>query len=152
MSDFTNAINDVQMTGYQSNGCHGLINPIGFAFEDFDGLARPRSVEQSYSTTGMPLAQFPLLTASPMLSLGDWSGPVTDGTEVITGISQTTQLPACFLKQVHRFYTLTDEKPDDSCMLHDAYDKLVTTDGNASVLEAFRAQFISTFIFKRRLQ
>lgn len=140
------------LTGSNScMGCHSTINPIGFAFENFDSLGRIRGIERSFSTTGLHLADFPIVTASPNALLGGKSVAVHDGLDVIETASQQNQLSGCFVTQVSRFYRIQQESIDDGCLLHNVYDKSIVESG-APVLEAFKQQFVQNSLLRRRIQ
>ncbi|AKF08049.1 DUF1592 domain-containing protein [Sandaracinus amylolyticus] len=69
------------------SSCHSLINPVGFAFEHYDGIGRHRTEEL---TTGLPL------DASGVVAGTDVDGAVRDAVELSTRIATSARARACF--------------------------------------------------------
>lgn len=132
-------------------GCHSSINPVGFAFENFDSLGRVRPIETAYSTTGKVIAHHAISTESPVVTLGNASTSVRNGLSIIDSMMQENVLPGCFVKQVSRFYKIQQENTDDACDLANIYGKGISNP-EAPVLEIFRQQFLTQNIFKRRMR
>lgn len=80
-------------------GCHKLIDKLGFAFEDFDGIGRHRLTEN-----GMPLD-----LSGEVLSV-DVPNPLFTGSkELATLLSQSAQAQRCYATQWLRFaYGVTE--------------------------------------------
>lgn len=91
------------------NGCHdAYINPLGFAFENFDGLGRLRTTDKGY----------PVDTAA--------SYPFADGTRAFTGapelmeIMASTQMAhACYAKNVAGYALQRDIAANDAALISD---------------------------------
>ncbi len=71
--------------------CHEQLNPLGFAFEGFDGIGRARSDEN-----GHPLDTTGAITA------GDAAGPVTNAFELVTRLGDSATVRTCLVKQMFR--------------------------------------------------
>lgn len=140
--------------GASCMGCHALINPAGFAFENFDGLGRIRNIEKAFSTSGNILAQHPIVTDSDRVFVGGAKvTSIRDGIDLIESMLKENQLPACFLRQSNRFFKVQTETADDGCVLKDAYSKLIpATDTQAPLIEALKNSYIHASVLKRRLQ
>lgn len=136
--------------GQSCMGCHSAINPVGFAFENFDSMGRVRSVETAYSIAGKVLATHAISTASPSVSLGGQSTSVQNGLTLVDSMMQENILPGCFVRQVSRFYRIQTENADDACLLSNMYSKSIIQP-DTPVLEVFRQQFLTQNIFKRRM-
>jgi hypothetical protein len=87
--------------------CHGLIDPIGFAFEGFDAIGRHRSEEggKTIDTSGM--AHFPLS--------GDRR--FANAAEFIRLLATTDEVRACFVRQWFRFAFGRMESDGDAASL-----------------------------------
>lgn len=70
-------------------GCHALIDPLGFAFENFDGIGVHRTTEN-----GMPIDA---RGGVPQVDIAD--GELEGGAELSLALSDTEQLAECFAKQ-----------------------------------------------------
>jgi hypothetical protein len=73
-------------------GCHGLINPTGFAFESFDGLGQWRNDER-----GAPL------DTSGTLRLASNDLPFSDASGLLEGLSKEPLVQACYAKNWLQF-------------------------------------------------
>lgn len=136
--------------GASCMGCHASINPVGFAFENFDTLGRVRMKETAFSTTNMKLAEHAIVTSSDGVRLGGDPLPIRDGLDVIDGMSRQNQLAGCFVRQVSRFYRIQKETVDDACFLNEIYQKsMITT--NTPVIDVFKTQYLQPTLFKRRM-
>jgi hypothetical protein len=68
-------------------GCHSLINPTGFAFEEFDGIGRHRTTENgaAVDTTGL-------------LAVGDEEIEFSGAADLLQGLSELARVRACYAK------------------------------------------------------
>jgi hypothetical protein len=72
--------------------CHSIIDPLGFAFEDLDGMGRHRTTEN-----GLPI------DASVTISLGaDFDGSYPNSSELVSAMARSTQVKRCFARQLFR--------------------------------------------------
>jgi hypothetical protein len=74
------------------NGCHSQIDPLGFAFEHFDNTGRFRAQENGK-----------IIDASGELVGIDVEGPFTDASELVTMLSQSSDVKRCFSRNFLRF-------------------------------------------------
>ena len=72
--------------------CHQVINPSGFAFEQFDGLGALRTTEK-----GAPV------DPSGSVSIGDHTIPFANARELLAGLSELDQVRACYAKNWLQF-------------------------------------------------
>jgi len=70
--------------------CHSVINPVGFAFEHYDGIGRYRTEEL---TSGRPL------DSSGVLSGTDVDGDIANATELSARIASSARARECFAKR-----------------------------------------------------
>ena len=84
-------------------GCHSMIDPLGFAFQDFDEVGRLRG---------------PFDSSGTIQGLGDLDGPFANGTELFERIGRSSTVRECFA--LHFFeYALARQAAtsDDACSL-----------------------------------
>jgi hypothetical protein len=93
-----------EASGTVCAGCHkALINPLGFASENFDGLGRARTQESFYDTTGKLVGTKPVDTSSvPGVVAGDpaSSTGIADVTQLI---AKSDKVQACLAAKYFRF-------------------------------------------------
>jgi hypothetical protein len=80
-------------------GCHGLINPTGFAFEQFDGLGQWRDNDR-----GAPV------DTNGTLHIGSKDLVFGDASELLEALSKEPQVQACYAKNWLQF---AYGRPDD---------------------------------------
>jgi hypothetical protein len=83
--------------------CHTYMDPIGLAFEDYDGIGRWRTTEG-----GMPI------DVSGMLKGTDVDGPFTGVVQLAQKLASSPQVAACAVKQLFRFGFGRYETPEDA--------------------------------------
>ncbi len=71
--------------------CHDQLNPMGFAFEGFDGIGRARTMENSHA-----------IDTSGAITAGDVAGPVSDALELATRLGESQSVRLCLTKQLFR--------------------------------------------------
>lgn len=86
-------------------GCHKLIDPVGFAFEGYDGIGRFRATENG----------FPIDTTGEVFGAGDASGPITGAPDLAAKLVASEVGQRCFVTQLTRYalgHTVTEA---DAC-------------------------------------
>jgi hypothetical protein len=97
-------------------GCHRLIDPPGFAFENFDGAGRHQLEDE-----GGPI------DARGELFGTDVDGPFNGALELSQRLSRSAQVKGCMARQWFRFALGRDPADDDACSLSSARDRLLAT-------------------------
>jgi hypothetical protein len=89
--------------------CHTLFDPIGFAFENYDGLGGYRTTDN-----GQPVDATGTLTLS--------TGPLVfkDAVEMVTGLAKDPQVRDCVATQWTRYILRRREGPGDMASLSQA--------------------------------
>lgn len=132
-------------------GCHSMINPIGFAFEAYDGLGRKRTIEKVYDhSTHELVAQHPIDTRVDGLTL-DSNAPisVSSAGEIVAKMATGVKGPACMATHIYRFARLRDEvSGDDDCALSDMEHAI--KDSGGSILGAFIRNVANDDIFWKK--
>jgi hypothetical protein len=101
-------------------GCHGIINPIGFAFEHYDYLGRYRTTEHDKP-----------IDSSGDLMLDGAAGHFEDALELQQLIAESAAGPACFVQQWSaQAYGRPSPLPSDHCSQNQVLSAFERSDGN----------------------
>jgi Protein of unknown function (DUF1588)/Protein of unknown function (DUF1592)/Protein of unknown function (DUF1595)/Protein of unknown function (DUF1587)/Protein of unknown function (DUF1585) len=93
-------------TDPQCQGCHKLMDPIGFGFEMMDALGRYRTTEAD-----LPVDSSGILTGT------DVDGPFTGPADLAGKLIGSRKVRDCFVLQMFRYVEGRDEQPADACSL-----------------------------------
>lgn len=104
-------------------GCHSLMDPVGFGFENYDGMGRYRSTE-----AGLPI------DASGELSLTDIDGAFNGVAELAGKLAQSQQVRDCYATQWFRFAYGRGETDGDSCSIASLSSRFAQANGNIKEL------------------
>jgi hypothetical protein len=88
-------------------GCHRLMDPIGFGFENFDGIGRYRTMENG----------FPVDATGSLTDTKDSNGPFTGVVELAARLSESAEVRACVSKNWFQFAMARSDQPADRCTL-----------------------------------
>lgn len=108
-----------EMSGTVCAGCHTtLINPLGYATENFDALGRFRSEQKLFDDAGRAMGSKPVDTHGvPQVTLGDRT-PISSPAELMQLIAQSGQVEACLARNYFRFtYARWEDTSRDGCTL-----------------------------------
>jgi hypothetical protein len=86
--------------------CHVLMDPIGFGFENYDGMGAFRTVDQ-----GQPVDATGTLTGT------DVDGPFNNAIDLIKRLAGSQQVSDCFATEWFRYAFGRGESADDTCSL-----------------------------------
>ena len=120
-------------------GCHGTINPTGFALEAFDSLGRWREEELLLDESGEPIGTAAIDTTASI--------PLPDGTKLdVTGAADLVQYVAdsadgnaCFARNLFRFVAERVETRADDCRIQSVHESLMSDEPLVDVLAALIA-------------
>jgi len=107
-----------EVPGSACAGCHAtLLNPLGYATEDFDALGRHRTVQQLFDAQGRPTTAKPVDTrATPNVS--GVSTPVAGAAELTQLLAAGGEFQTCFARQYFRFtFQRMEDDAADGCLL-----------------------------------
>lgn len=90
--------------------CHALIDPVGFAFERYDGMGRYRSLE----------GQLPIDTRDTLVGTVDIDGPFDGAVELTQRLASSEQVRDCMATQWLRYAMRQEESEADSCSVERA--------------------------------
>jgi hypothetical protein len=88
-------------------GCHSLMDPIGFGFENYDGIGRFRSLEQGK----------PIDARGELSGTQDADGAFVGAPALAQRLSQSREVAGCFARSWLRFARGRSETADDECAL-----------------------------------
>ncbi|MGQ0505334.1 MAG: DUF1592 domain-containing protein [Myxococcaceae bacterium] len=106
--------------------CHRMIDPVGFAFESYDGLGRYRDNEH-----GKPLDTSGALTDTREPSI---EGPVANALELSQRFAQSGQVRDCIATQWYRYAMGRAEQTNDVCSLREVQSAFARSGGNFQAL------------------
>lgn len=127
-----------EQEGTACAGCHAtLINPLGFATENFDALGRTRTEQTLFDDEGNVVGSKPIDTnVVPQIVPGDTT-PAAGAAELAQLILDSAKPQACLARNLVRF-TMARAENDagDGCMMQDVATQLVDGVPLAEVLRA----------------
>ncbi len=100
--------------------CHEQMDPLGFAFENYDGIGRYRTTAEDGN---------PVDTSGSVVGT-DVGGDFSDTAGLIDKLAMSTQVRGCFTQQWFRFTSGREATDADACSLARARDVLVEADGD----------------------
>ncbi len=107
------------------SSCHQLINPFGFAFENFDALGRWRTKEDGVNVDPKVALDF----------LGFEGVVAQSPVEAIERFTTTDRFKQCFVRQMFRYYMGRNELKSDDPTLKAMFDTLKSEDNVKKVLK-----------------
>jgi len=137
-----------EMPGTICAGCHGpIINPLGFATEDFDALGRFRTAQRLFDASGSETGSKPVDTVTvPQVVLGDPTAIATPA-DLMSLMLGSGKVEACLSRSFFRFtYARWEDTTADGCALEDARQALV----NGGTITDLAAAAVKSAAFKRR--
>ena len=131
-------------------GCHGSINPIGYALENYDGLGRYRVNEQIIDGSGNIVAQHPI-DAKAEIDLSLAPNPSVNGAiELSKSIAESQKFQACFATKWFSFAMRKVPSAADHCALAATYN--VLSNPNATLLDAIKSSLAASEFKTKRVQ
>ena len=124
------------------SSCHELMDPLGFAFEHYDGIGRFRSEERGR----------PVDARGTISGTRSTNQPIVGAIELSEALAASPDLSRCFGEQVWRFAFRRDKVPTDACSLDEAHDVLDATGGDvrAHLLAIVRSDAFGYYAAPRR--
>ena len=115
-----------EMAGGSCNGCHQLMDPIGFAFESFDAVGQYRTTENGATII---LSGNVAAAADPALN-----GAFTGVRELATKLAASDQVRDCVATQWFRYAAGRTEEVPDGCSLTNLQDAFGASGGDLADL------------------
>jgi hypothetical protein len=92
-------------------GCHQLMDPIGYGFENFDAVGRWRTEENGH----------PIDSSCALAATQDADGTFANGAEMARRLAESEQVQRCVVTQFYRFAQGRGETLADLCTLDGLY-------------------------------
>ncbi len=105
-------------SGSTCSGCHDQLNPVGFAFEGFDGMGRARTEENGHP-----------VDTSGAITAGDVAGPVAGAVQLATLLGESQTVRNCLAKQLFRSRFRRSEVGGDEALI-EAVAAALAVDGD----------------------
>lgn len=142
---------DLKTSGPACIGCHRLINPVGFAFENFDTLGRFKTSEAFYRANGTLQATHNVTADGLMPPMNSYSTSISfrSPKDFIEQVANDPNAQACFSKKIFQYYNLEAEKASDNCVLSNVYQSVGSEngsifDGIKNVVEGIKLKMSTT--------
>jgi hypothetical protein len=111
--------------------CHANIDPIGFTFEDLDGMGKERSTDNGH----------PVDSATTVATGHDFDGNFMDSAGLAQALGASSDVRACFARQLFRYAaTRSDDSAQgaESAFMSTAYMLPTSSQGKIKdILTAF---------------
>jgi hypothetical protein len=103
--------------------CHSLIDPPGYALEQFDQVGRHRTAD-----SGRPID-----TSGVMTEAGDLVGPFAKGDDLLARVAESHDVKGCFAQKYFEYAVSRALANEDACSLDDL-KKFFVPSGNLKEL------------------
>lgn len=84
-------------------GCHQVINPLGFALSRYDALGRYQTTEPAYDASWNLVGQLPVSSTANLAGPLGLERTVADGLELSAVVAQTSALRACVTRNLSAY-------------------------------------------------
>ncbi len=138
-----------QMPGTICSGCHTeLLNPLGFATENFDALGRYRTEQQFFDALGSPQGSKPIDTTGVPHVVDGSNQPASGPAELMDQLVASGKLEACLSRSFFRYtFARWDDLQSDGCALEGMRQALAS---GGSIVDLVTAASLSD-AFKQRV-
>ncbi|MES1206309.1 MAG: DUF1588 domain-containing protein [Pseudomonadota bacterium] len=110
---------DIHGSAQCAVGCHSVMDPFGFAFENFDGIGAYRTMDN-----GSPV------DPTATVTLDGTKQAVTNGVQLASLLSTSTEARQCFATQWMRYALARPETTADQASIGAAYSAFATNNFN----------------------
>jgi hypothetical protein len=102
------------------SGCHQLMDPIGFGFENYDAIGTYRTTE-----SGVPVD-----ASGELRDAQDASGPFVGAISLSERLAKSRIVRECVVRQWFRFGHGREETADDACALETIQTRFMDSGGD----------------------
>jgi hypothetical protein len=120
------------------SGCHQMLDPIGFGFENFDTLGRYRTEDGGK----------PVDASGNVIATRDMDGAFNGVAELARKLSASSEVKECVTRQWFRFALNRFEQPVDDCSMKSVLDSFDAAGQNLSSLPLAIVQ-TDAFLYRR---
>jgi hypothetical protein len=100
--------------------CHQLMDPLGFGFEEYDGIGRFRSMDGGR----------PVDASGSLLNTRDADGPFRGARELAERLSRSAEVRDCVATQLYRYAFGRLDGPGDGCSLRSLREAFAASGGD----------------------
>ena len=127
-----------QMAGTVCAGCHTtLLNPLGFATENFDALGRYRTEQQFFDAQGNPAGSKPVDTSGVPFVLSASEAGAAGPSELMGQIVASGKVEACLSRNFFRYtFARWEDLATDGCALESMRQALLNGGGVVELVMA----------------
>jgi len=119
----TRALFSMHATVEPCKGCHSLMDPIGFGFENYDGVGRWRTTDQGQT-----------VDATGTLTASDVNGSFNGAVDLAHKLSQSREVSDCMAVEWFRYAMGRGETTQDACTLQQLKQGFSTNQSNIRTL------------------
>ena len=124
-ADFSNReITHKVTSGSACVSCHSLINPVGFALEDFGPLGTPRNIERVYEATGATGVTHQLETYVDDLRLSASVSPAKGSSDLVSELVESPKSKSCFSQRLIEGTQYRPKNQLDNCVMNETNELL----------------------------
>jgi hypothetical protein len=134
---------EAKTAGTSCQSCHGMINPIGYALENYDAMGAWQTQEKG-TVDGM--AYTADVDAKSTLKAADLTGTVNGGVELSTLLADSEDARSCVIQKWFEKALARSPGDEDKCLLTDLQAKLKTNDDLKGLVIALASSDAALFI------
>jgi hypothetical protein len=122
------------------SSCHGLIDPIGFGFENYDAIGRYRTTDGNQ----------PIDASGVVAGTTDANGAFAGVAQLASMLAGSAQVEQCVAQQWFRFMMNRYEQPPDSCSMQSIVNAFQAANSSLNALPQAIVQS-DAFLYRRPL-
>lgn len=113
-------------SGQPCAGCHSLINPLGFAFSNYNALGAYQPLEPIYDQAPSYVGELPTDSSASLAMAINLDRQVRDGNELSQVLSMTDAFRSCLTRNFYAYASRLPELPSstDSCAMNRMFEAL----------------------------
>jgi hypothetical protein len=134
---------DAKTAGGSCQACHGMINPIGFALENYDAMGAWQTQEKG-TVDGTPYTVN--VDATATLKAADLAGTVNGGVELSTLLAASDDARSCVIQKWFEKALARSPSDDDKCLIADLQSQLKANDDLKGLVVALASSDAALFI------
>ena len=125
---------EVKTAAAECQACHALLNPIGFAQEQYDALGRFRTTERIIDDSGAEIGTVPVDPAVTVPGLVEGEPAVSGAVDLMQLVVETGDTERCFATQYFEFTFRREPDTADDCVI----DNLETSLSEGTIEDVLR--------------
>ncbi len=113
-----------EASGTSCATCHSRINPLGYAFENFDTIGRLRSNELIYDLNEVEIGSLSVDTAAETSELNGQRTSFSNSTDLSSQLGESDRASLCFVKHLKEFESRNEVTTSDYCHMNESLNVL----------------------------